>query len=219
MYILYYISESMQINTIEVQTLDAPVILPENLHFIALRKGIDFIDHPSECISFTHLERLCISSRLDDLSEFQNHPFRLKNSLFIATCQVDQPVIIPPIGPIVLFDDVVTISSTDFRDNKFYITLNVPFDVDYVEIINTKGEIPVNMTTLALSGYYSNGGFGSVGFDYATYHTEHTIDITELVGPAVFNEFQYISFVLYANQVAYNYNMFSSENGLRWVKL
>ena len=95
MYTLYYITESFQINTIEVLTLDTPVILPENLHFIALRKGIDFINHPSECISFTDLERLCIASRLDDLTILKNHPFRLKNSSLVALCQVDGPVIIP----------------------------------------------------------------------------------------------------------------------------
>lgn len=89
MYTLYYISESLQISTLEVETLDQEIIIPENLHFIALRKGINFINEPHECIDFTHLERLAIAQRLDDLNLFQNHPFRLKNSKLSPLCQMD----------------------------------------------------------------------------------------------------------------------------------
>lgn len=89
MYTLYYISESLQISTLEVETLDQEIIIPENLHFIALRKGINFINEPHSCIDFTDLERLAIAQRLDDLNLFQNHPFRLKNSKFSPLCQID----------------------------------------------------------------------------------------------------------------------------------
>lgn len=89
MYILYYISESLQVSTIEVDSLDKPLLIPENLHFIALRKGINFIDEPHKCIDFTHIERLAMSKRLDDLNIFKEHPFRLKNSYLNPLCPID----------------------------------------------------------------------------------------------------------------------------------
>lgn len=89
MYILYYVTENLQISFIEVETLDQEIIIPENLSFIALRKGINFINEPHQCIDFTHLERLSIAGRLDDINLFKESPFRLKNSKLSPLCQID----------------------------------------------------------------------------------------------------------------------------------
>jgi hypothetical protein len=90
MYTLYYISESLQISTLEVEDLNTPVLIPENLTFIALRKGINFINEPHECINFTQLERLAIAGKLDDINIFKDYPFRKKNTLLLPLCQIDQ---------------------------------------------------------------------------------------------------------------------------------
>lgn len=89
MYILYYYNEALNISTIEVENLTQPIRCPENLFFIALRKGKTFIKEPAECIGFTDLERLFIRSFGISSFAFKNETqtnFRLQNSYLNAGC-------------------------------------------------------------------------------------------------------------------------------------
>lgn len=206
MYYLYYINETFQINCLEVISLDRPVLIPENLHFIALRKGIDFIDHPNECIAFNNLERLAIASRLDDLNEFSNHPWRIKNTYFTALCRVD------PLP----FINEINVYSSDYRDNRNYISVLFPNDVTSWTLFLSSGGYQTSQTFPALTGRNSDLGFGEYGFDYAAYNASHKIDITNLVGTAQFNNYLNLDFRLNVADVSTDYSGFTPNEGLIW---
>lgn len=90
MYILYYLNQNYQIQTIETDTLDAPILIPENLIFTNLRKGINFIKEPHKCIDFTHLERLIMSSEFTDMETIKEGDFRRANTFLTPLCPIDQ---------------------------------------------------------------------------------------------------------------------------------
>ncbi|OCB78817.1 hypothetical protein [Flavobacterium crassostreae] len=89
MYILYYLNENLQLGTIERPTLDIPIVVPERLIFCALRKGINFIKEPHECLQLTHIERLIFNSEFTDISMLKTAYFRRENTLLTATCQIE----------------------------------------------------------------------------------------------------------------------------------
>lgn len=137
MYTLYYINQLFQINTIEVQSLDIPLIIPEDLHFIALRKGINFINEPSECLAFTDLERLAISGRLDEITIFANHSFRKANTTFTALCQVDQNGIDPQPNNSPFW----TLQSYDIQQSEVLVKLQSDIDFTDLQYIYFKGNL------------------------------------------------------------------------------
>lgn len=89
MYVLYYLNSNFQIGTIEVETLNMPILIPENLIFINLRKGINFIKEPDQCCDFTHLERLIMASEFTDMETIKEGDFRRANTYLNVLCQVD----------------------------------------------------------------------------------------------------------------------------------
>lgn len=93
MYILYYLNDNYQFGTIEVRNLDTPVLIPENLIFINLRNGINFIKEPHECIDFTHLERLIISTEFFDMETIKQSDFRKANTYLTPLCAIEPKVL------------------------------------------------------------------------------------------------------------------------------
>lgn len=85
-YILYYLNDNYTIQTLEVDNLDTPIFLPENLIFTNIRKGVHFIRQPHECIKLTHLERLIISTEFFDMSTIKQADFRRQNTYLEVSC-------------------------------------------------------------------------------------------------------------------------------------
>lgn len=93
MYILYYLNRNLQLGTINVQSLDVPVLIPEDLIFCDLRKGISFIKEPHKCIGFTDLERLIMQSDFNDVSLIKDGDFRMQNTYLEPLCEIDPMVL------------------------------------------------------------------------------------------------------------------------------
>lgn len=89
MYTLYYLNRNLQLGTIKTQTLDAPILIPEDLIFCDLRKGINFIKEPHECIGFTDIERLIMQSEFNDMDLIKDADFRYQNTYLNPLCQID----------------------------------------------------------------------------------------------------------------------------------
>ena len=119
MYTLYYLNKNLQIETMKVDSLDVPILVPEDLIFCDLRKGINFIKEPHACIAFTDIERLIIQSEFNDVSLIKEGDYRKQNSYLTPLCPID--------GVPLVLDDV------DFK--KIY--WNYPTQVN-VEISNNK---------------------------------------------------------------------------------
>ncbi|WP_281638415.1 hypothetical protein [Flavobacterium marginilacus] len=101
MYTLYYLNKNLQMDCLKAPSLDTPILIPEDLIFTNLRKGIHFIKEPHECINFTDMERLIINSEFFDTELVKQGEFRKQNTYLTPLCQIDEPVIVPP--PPVLF--------------------------------------------------------------------------------------------------------------------
>lgn len=89
MYTLYYLNRNLQIGTIKAETLDAPILIPEDLVFSDLRKGINFIKEPHECIAFTDIERLIMQSQFNDVELVKQADFRRANTYLTPLCSID----------------------------------------------------------------------------------------------------------------------------------
>ncbi|BFM44932.1 hypothetical protein CFS9_35730 [Flavobacterium sp. CFS9] len=89
MYTLYYLNRNYQLGTIKASTLDAPILIPEDLVFCNLRKGINFIKEPHKCIDFTDIERLIISSEFTDTELLKDYDFRKQNTYLNPLCEID----------------------------------------------------------------------------------------------------------------------------------
>lgn len=95
MYTLYYLNRNLQIGTIKADTLDAPILIPEDLIFCDLRKGINFIKEPHVCIDFTDIERLIMQSEFNDINLVKQADYRMQNTYLTPLCQIDAPVLNP----------------------------------------------------------------------------------------------------------------------------
>lgn len=89
MYTLYYFNRNQQLGNLKVKNFDSPVLIPEDLVFTNLRKGINFIKEPHECIAFTDLERLFITSEFFDASLVKDAEFRRQNTYLETFCAVE----------------------------------------------------------------------------------------------------------------------------------
>ncbi|WP_286968239.1 hypothetical protein [Flavobacterium sp. UBA4854] len=89
MYTLYYLNRNLQIGTIKADTLDAPILIPEDLVFSDLRKGINFIKEPHECIDFSDIERLFMQSEFNDINLVKEADYRLQNTYLTPLCPID----------------------------------------------------------------------------------------------------------------------------------
>ncbi|MEA9415911.1 hypothetical protein [Flavobacterium sp. PL02] len=94
MYTLYYLNKNLQMGTLKVASLDAPVLIPENLIFSNIRRGINFIKEPNKCVDFTDLERLIISSEFFDSSLVNEADFRRANTYLTPLCPIELPLIL-----------------------------------------------------------------------------------------------------------------------------
>lgn len=90
MYTLYYLNRNHQIGTIKVATLDAPVLIPEDLVFCNFRSGVKFIKEPHECIDFTDTERLLMVSEFTDIELLKHYDYRRENTFLNASCTLEQ---------------------------------------------------------------------------------------------------------------------------------
>nr|WP_294931278.1 hypothetical protein [uncultured Flavobacterium sp.] len=90
MYVLYYINENYALHTIEVENLNAPILLNEACIFTNIRKGIEFIKEPHQCLKLTDLERLIISTEFFDTSVIKQSDFRKAFTYLENVCQVDE---------------------------------------------------------------------------------------------------------------------------------
>lgn len=89
MYTLYYLNRNLQLGTIKAETLDAPILIPEDLIFCDLRKGINFIKEPHECIDFTDMERLIMQSEFNDMNLIKDADYRYQNTYLSPLCPID----------------------------------------------------------------------------------------------------------------------------------
>lgn len=94
MYTLYYLNKNLQIHTIKVESLDEPLLIPEDLVFCDLRKGINFIKEPHKCIDFTDIERLMMQSEFNDINLIKEADYRKQNTYLNPLCIIDPPVYI-----------------------------------------------------------------------------------------------------------------------------
>ncbi|MEO6177292.1 MAG: hypothetical protein ABIP27_19210 [Flavobacterium circumlabens] len=95
MYTLYFINRNLQIGTIKAQSLDVPILIPEDLVFCNLRKGIHFIKEPHKCIDFTDTERLVMASEFSDVELLKDYDFRKQNTYLRPLCPIDLPSLNP----------------------------------------------------------------------------------------------------------------------------
>lgn len=149
MYHLYYVTENLQIETLQIETLDDHIKIPQNLSFIAVRNGINFINEPSECLDFTPLERLSIAGKLDDISIFQNHTFRKANSFLKNLCKVDPYIkILGYFVPPSFFNGTETIYPAPYIKVSTSLVNNTPIDF-YVSFNNGVSYVkyPLNIST------------------------------------------------------------------------
>ena len=112
MYTLYYLNRNYQLGTIKTPTLDVPILIPEDLVFCNLRKGINFIKEPHECIDFTDTERLIIVSEFTDTELLKDYDFRRQNTYLTPLCPIDSI----PVNPLMEITDLV--------GNDLYFKLN-----------------------------------------------------------------------------------------------
>lgn len=89
MYTLYYLNRNLQLGTIKVPHLNERVLIPEDLVFCNLRKGINFIKEPDACIAFTDTERLIMNSEFTDMELLKQFDYRRQNTYLDIMCQVD----------------------------------------------------------------------------------------------------------------------------------
>ncbi|OXA95981.1 hypothetical protein B0A75_18115 [Flavobacterium oncorhynchi] len=89
MYTLYYLNRNLQLGTIKADSLDVPILVPEDLIFCDLRKDINFIKEPHKCIDFTDIERLIIQSQFNDVSLIKEGDYRKQNTYLNPLCQID----------------------------------------------------------------------------------------------------------------------------------
>nr|WP_294781349.1 hypothetical protein [uncultured Flavobacterium sp.] len=89
MYTLYYLNRNLQIHTIKVESLDVPLLIPEDLVFCDLRKDINFIKEPHKCIDFTDIERLFMQSEFNDINLIKEADYRRQNTYLTALCTID----------------------------------------------------------------------------------------------------------------------------------
>ncbi|MDQ8014472.1 MAG: hypothetical protein REI96_18635 [Flavobacterium nitrogenifigens] len=141
MYTLYYLNRNLQIGTIKAETLDAPILIPEDLVFSDLRKGINFIKEPHECISFTDVERLIIQSQFNDVELVKQADFRRANTYLIPSCPIDPVYLAFDFKPkIHLYEGTQHLSIVDTDDTGLQALFSVDgitfperftFDFDY----------------------------------------------------------------------------------------
>ncbi len=94
-YTLYYLNQYYQIQTIEVSSLSEPILIPEDLIFTNIRKGVKFIKEPHSLIKLTHLERLIMSTEFFDMENIRESDFRKANTYL----EILTPVYIDEIKP------------------------------------------------------------------------------------------------------------------------
>lgn len=132
MYTLYYLNRNLQLGAIKTDSLDVPVLIPEDLVFCNLRKDINFIKEPHKCIDFTDFERLLMMSEFNDVALIKDGDYRKQNSYLVRLCPIDGT-------PLIL--DSVTFASINWN----YPTIvdveesvdNVTFTVYEADLINT----------------------------------------------------------------------------------
>ena len=105
MYTLYYLNRNLQLGTIETYSLDSPILIPEDLVFCNLRKGINFIKEPHRCIDFTHAERLIMASEFTDMELVKDFDFRKQNTYLNPLCQIDSYDIVLTDSEVRYFND------------------------------------------------------------------------------------------------------------------
>lgn len=157
-YTLYYLNENLQIGTLKVETLDAPILIPENLVFCDLRKGIHFIKEPHECIDFTDIERLFMQSQFNDVGLIKDGDYRRQNTYLTPLCPIDAP---PLLGfafePSYWRNEgclTLEINQYDLSDTKVY------FSVDGVDFSQYVLDCPY---WLSPAGYEELNGAGMFG--------------------------------------------------------
>ncbi|SHL40411.1 hypothetical protein [Flavobacterium chilense] len=161
MYVLYYLNRNLQLQTLEVDSLDIPLLIPEDLIFCNLRKGINFIKEPNACIDFTHLERLIISSEFTDMAMLKDNDFRTQNSYLTALCVVD-------IIPVLLSVDSVS------AEGKIYLT-DVQQEV-LDRIYSCSGDIGLTMHVISSDGIertYSYFSYMTLVYDMGMYRIDY----------------------------------------------
>lgn len=78
----------MQIHSMKLDSLDAPILIPEDLIFCNLRIGTKFIKEPHECIDFTDVERLIMSTEFYHSELLKESDFRRQNTQLIPLCPI-----------------------------------------------------------------------------------------------------------------------------------
>lgn len=134
MYTLYYLNRNLQLDTLEVSNLDRNILIPEDLIFCNLRKGITFIKEPHECIDFTPLERLIISSEFNDTSLIKDGDYRKQNSYLSPLCLIGSRVL-----------------TVDYATQTTATVINVAEDVKN-RIFSCSGDLGITMHIISLDG-------------------------------------------------------------------
>jgi len=154
MYTLYYLNRNYQTGTIKVRNLDAPVRIPEDLVFSNLRKGIEFIKEPHECIDFTDTERLIMASEFTDTQLLKESDFRKQNSYLSPLCAIE-PMILK-----IDFSNQATASVSQIQESVMNRIYSCAGDIGItMHIISTDG-IERTYTNLSYLNFrWNNNGY------------------------------------------------------------
>lgn len=150
MYILYYLNQNLSYGTIEVETLNEPILIPENLIFTDLRKGINFIKEPHSCCDFTHLERLIMQTDFFDMETIKIADFRKANTFLTPKCVIDE--IIDPVLGIFFIEESISFAKGEHQGllelSAHSANMNIEFFVsetldlnDFVSVGNLQYEL------------------------------------------------------------------------------
>jgi hypothetical protein len=161
MYTLYYLNRNLQIGVINVDSLDVPVRIPEDLVFCNLRKGINFIKEPHECIDFTDVERLIMNSEFTDSTLLKEYDFRRQNTFLNPLCQIDLPTDIE-----ILY----------FIGNDLYFNIH-KYQVDGVTINLLMSSDGVNYDTTLTVAFQATEGVDFVANDVDNEGTYSIVDV------------------------------------------
>jgi len=135
MYTLYYLNRNMQLGVIKKVSLDAPVLIPEDLIFCDLRKGIHFIKEPHECIDFTDIERLIMQSEFNDITLIKDGDYRKANTYLTPLCPIDPIPLVFAFEPSYWMNEgclTLKINDYDLSDIKIYFSID---GVDFSQYI------------------------------------------------------------------------------------
>lgn len=132
MYTLYYLNRSHQLRTIKALNLDEPVLIPEDLVFCNLRKGINFIKEPHKCIDFTDTERLIMNSEFTDINLLKDFDYRKQNTYLTALCEIDGPLVFDFAPDYWDNESLPTFRYNSYDDGEYEIEHEIYFSLDGV---------------------------------------------------------------------------------------